>query len=42
MNQEEATKKELIISEGKKSSSDENDSLNILTPKVKENVPRIT
>jgi len=42
MNQEEATKKELVISEGKKSSNNENDSLNILTPKVKENVPRIT
>ncbi|MHA1122959.1 MAG: hypothetical protein ACTSPC_09205, partial [Candidatus Heimdallarchaeota archaeon] len=42
MNQEEATKKELVISEGKKSSTNKNDSLNIFTSKVKENVPRIT
>ncbi|MHA1170689.1 MAG: CPBP family glutamic-type intramembrane protease [Candidatus Heimdallarchaeota archaeon] len=42
MNQEETTKKELVISEGKKSSTNENDSLNIFTSKVKENVPRIT
>jgi len=42
MNQEEATKRELVISEGKKSSTDDNNSLNFSTSKVKDSVPRIT